>query len=176
VSPLGDSRRKAAGGTTHSNYPHLASPFGRGVLRKQDGEGVPSCVRGCDLRKQIGGVVLSLKLSLLSLPQAGEGGPLAVDGDANVVTSHPSGRKQVFSLTPSPTGEGFVRRKNRIHTTNKRFHFTKRHNSLHKPHVLHWQKVFAELFPQKSGFFAKLFYTKKRTYSYKQKAHSKYTV
>jgi len=39
VSPLGDSRRMEARGTTHSNYPHLASPFGRGVLRKQDGEG-----------------------------------------------------------------------------------------------------------------------------------------
>jgi len=37
--PMGDSKRKLAGGTTHLNYPYLASPFGRGVLRKQDGEG-----------------------------------------------------------------------------------------------------------------------------------------
>jgi len=65
--PMGDSRRRRQGGFTHSNYPHLASPFGRGVLRKQDGEGVLPCVRGGD-GVAVGGVVLSLKLSLLSLP------------------------------------------------------------------------------------------------------------
>jgi len=51
VSPLGDSRPMAAGGSTHSNYPHLASPFGRGVLREQDGEGdIPRWGKGSTVR------------------------------------------------------------------------------------------------------------------------------
>jgi len=37
------------------------------------------------------------------------------------------------------------------------------------------REVLQELF-SKSGFFAKLFYIKKRTYLHKQKPHSKYTV
>jgi len=46
VLPLGEGGeaetlfRLDGWGSTHSNFPHLASPFGRGVLRKQDGEGV----------------------------------------------------------------------------------------------------------------------------------------
>jgi len=51
--PMGDSKRKLAGGTTHLNYPYLASPFGRGVLRKQDGEGVLLMAAGGLLIKTI---------------------------------------------------------------------------------------------------------------------------
>jgi len=51
--PMGDSKRKLAGGTTHSNYPYLASPFGRGVLRKQDGEGVLLTAAGGTSHKKV---------------------------------------------------------------------------------------------------------------------------
>ena len=55
----------------------LPSPEGEGVSRKADGWGRPlggTATEGC--RGDY-----SLNLSALSLPQAGEGGPLAVDGD-----------------------------------------------------------------------------------------------
>ena len=80
--------------------------------------------------------------------------------------------RAALSVAPTPQTFSHIQpqpqRINRIHTTNKRVPFTKHHSSSHKPHVSHRQKVFAELFPQKSGFFAKLFYIKKRTYSHRQ--------
>ena len=80
------------------------------------------------------------------------------------------------AATPLKEG-GFIQRIAHIHTTNKRVHYTKCHSSTHDLtfRAARHREVLQELF-SKSGFFAKLFYIKKRTYSHKQKPHSKYMV